>query len=153
DLKRFRTEAQAVASLDHPHIVPVYEVGEHEGNHFFSMKLIRGSSLAQEMPRLSHDPREAVCLLAKICRATHYAHQRGILHRDLKPANILLDVHGEPHIADFGLAKRLEEPSMLTKSQAILGTPSYMAPEQAEGSNGVITTATDIYSLGAMLYE
>jgi serine/threonine-protein kinase len=148
---RFRSEAEAIAQLDHPHITPIYEVGEAEGCHFFSMKLL-GDNLGKHVPRLTALPREAVRLLATVARAVHYAHQHGILHRDLKPANILLDHQGEPHLTDFGLAKRLGENAGLTRSGTLMGTPSYMAPEQAAGKKA-LTTAADTYALGAILYE
>lgn len=153
DVERFHVEAEAAAGLDHPNIVPIYEVGAFEGNHFFTMKLIDGRSMAHEMPRLVKAPRDGVRLLVKVCRAIHYAHQHSILHRDLKPANILLDSQGEPHVTDFGLAKRTGGDSQLTQTGTIVGTPSYMAPEQAAPSKVPLTTAADVYSLGAMLYE
>jgi eukaryotic-like serine/threonine-protein kinase len=153
EVQRFRAEAESAASLDHPHIVPVYDVGEHQGRHYFSMKLIEGCNLAQKLPRLTEDSHAAARLLAVVARAVHFAHQSGILHRDLKPANILLDAKGKPHVTDFGLAKRLEGPAGQTQSGAIVGTPAYMAPEQATGQSKRVTTATDVYALGAVLYD
>lgn len=148
-LRRFRTEAEAAANLDHPNIVPVYEVGVHEGQPYFSMKRIEGTSLAEAMAGLREKPREIAALLERVARAVHHAHQRGVLHRDLKPGNILLDKSGEPHIADFGLARRGEGGGSL--SGAVIGTPEFMAPEQALGRKD-LTVAADVYSLGATLY-
>jgi serine/threonine-protein kinase len=150
DVQRFHREAEAVANLDHPGIVPVYEVGEHEGQHYYSMKLIEGGSLAGGP--LPLPPRRAAELLGAVARAIHHAHQRGILHRDLKPGNILLDAGGQPHVTDFGLAKRVDGDGSQTRTGGIVGTASYMPPEQAR-SEKTLTTAADIYSLGAVLYE
>jgi WD40 repeat protein/tRNA A-37 threonylcarbamoyl transferase component Bud32 len=153
-VQRFRTEAEAVASLDHPNIVPVYEVGECEGQPFFSMKLVEGGSLAARIANQQAPIGQAAAeLLMKLSRAVHYAHQRGILHRDIKPGNVLLDAQGEPHLTDFGLAKLVERESTLTRTMALLGTPSYMSPEQARGESKQLTTAVDVYGLGAVFYE
>jgi predicted Ser/Thr protein kinase len=152
EVQRFRSEAEAAARLDHPHIVPIYEVGECPGQPYFSMKYVEGVSLAQHLPRLTQDMRGAARLVAEVARAAHHAHQRGLIHRDLKPANVLIDVQGQPYVTDFGLAKRIEGDSNLTQSGMIVGTPSYMAPEQVRGPAG-LTTAADVYALGAILYE
>ena len=153
-LMRFRREAQAAAKLDHPNILPIYEVSEsEEGLPFFSMKFAGGGSLLEAAPALRSEPRRAVALMAKVARALQYAHDQGILHRDLKPGNILLDGHSEPLVSDFGLAKWLEPTSDLTRTPSIFGTPGYIAPEQVNGSAGKLTPAADVYSLGAVLFH
>ncbi len=181
--QRFHTEAEASARLNHPNIVPIHEIGEHDGRHFYSMKLIEGGTLAEAMtnsespdseetrrlrskrgleqttgssefePGRSYDIRHWAFVISKVARAVHHAHQRGVLHRDLKPTNILIDGKGEPHVTDFGLAKLAEDDSSLTLTTAVLGTPAYMSPEQAAGRTKGLTTAADTYSLGAILYE
>jgi len=161
DLARFRAEAEAAAQLHHPHIVPVYEVGDIDGRPFFSMKLIEGTTLARRVLAGPLPSRAAAEMLAPICRAIADAHRRGVLHRDLKPSNILIDNDGLTYVSDFGLAKRVKTEDSasqsagaqsLTQSGAILGTPSFMAPEQAAGNRGEVSAASDIYSLGAILY-
>src|SRR5262249_40909248 len=153
------------ANLDHPHIVPIYEIGEHDGQQYFSMKLIEGGSLSQRVPDLVKERRTAARLLAQVARAIHFAHQHGVLHRDLKPGNVLLSFNegteggpaaarplrqAVPVVTDFGLAKRIKSESGATEAKAIIGTPSYMPREQVAGSQG-LTTAADVYSLGATL--
>jgi serine/threonine-protein kinase len=179
-IQRFQAEAEAAARLEHPNIVPIYEIGTHEGQHYFSMRFVEGGTLAQQMQRSSrrkealsqsrspnlkveetsepshvgcYSSKEAVRLMVNVARAVHHAHQHGILHRDLKPGNILLDATGAPHVADFGLAKLLERDSAQTQSATVMGTPSYMAPEQAAGQTKQLSTVADVYSLGAVLYE
>jgi TolB-like protein/predicted Ser/Thr protein kinase/Flp pilus assembly protein TadD len=152
-LKRFRLEAEAAASLDHPCIVPIYEVGERDGQCYFSMKLVEGGQLDEVVKRAPLSIRQAVELVAKIARTVDYAHEHGILHRDIKPGNVLLDIKGEPHLTDFGLARLVESESTITRTVEVLGTPSYMAPEQAVGNNSKLTNATDVYGLGAVLYQ
>ncbi|MGO9916336.1 MAG: protein kinase domain-containing protein [Isosphaeraceae bacterium] len=141
-----------MARLDHPNIVPIFEVGRFEDQQYFSMKLIGGESLDKRLKDYAADPRRAARLVAVAAGAIHHAHQRGILHRDLKPANILIDPDGQPHVTDFGLAKRVEGDSELTQSGAIVGTPAYMAPEQMSGTRGIVTTSTDVHGLGAILF-
>jgi len=150
---RFRQEAISAARLDHPHVVPVYEVGETQGRPYFSMQYVAGTTLAERLAAGPIPAREAAMILLPICEAVHAAHMQGVLHRDLKPSNILIDQEGRPLVTDFGLAKRIEDDSSLTHTGAILGTPTYMAPEQAAGSRGRIGPASDVYSLGAILYQ
>jgi serine/threonine-protein kinase len=152
-LKRFRREAEAAASLDHPCIVPIYEVDERDGSCYFSMKFVEGGQLDEVTRREPMPIRRAVELIAKVARTVHYAHEHGILHRDIKPGNILLDAKGEPHLTDFGLARLVESESSVTHTLDILGTPSYMAPEQAVGNNTAVSNATDVYGIGAVLYQ
>jgi tetratricopeptide (TPR) repeat protein/TolB-like protein/predicted Ser/Thr protein kinase len=152
-LERFRREAEAAASLDHPNILPIYEVAESDGLPFFTMKYATGGSLQRAAAGLSADPRECVRLVAKVAHAVAHAHSGGILHRDLKPGNILLDGRGEPLVSDFGLAKWMDASSDLTRSLAVYGTPGFIAPEQANGSPESLTPAADIYSLGAVLFD
>jgi WD40 repeat protein len=155
-VKRFKAEAEAAASLSHPNIVPIYEIGEHQGQHYFSMGLIEGpnlrASLSNSQSQLS-EPKRSARLVSTVARAVHYAHQRGVLHRDIKPGNILLDAAGEPHLTDFGLAKLIQKESTLTHTNAVMGTPAYMSPEQARGDTREVTTAADVYAVGAVLYE
>lgn len=174
DLQRFRSEAKAAARLDHPNIVPVYETGEYEGRPYFSMKLIEGPTLAQLALAGPLPVRQAVRYVQKVAEAVHHAHRHGILHRDLKPSNVIVDRHDQPHVTDFGLAKRVPATavesapetsawfssegqqsawrSSLTGPGAIVGTPSYMPPEQAAAGRGQLSPASDVYSLGALLY-
>src|SRR6266496_3072113 len=152
-LKRFRREAESAASLEHPCIVPIHEVGERDGSCYFSMKFIEGGQLDEEVRREPMPVRRAVELIVKVARTVHYAHEHHILHRDIKPGNILLDRQGEPHLTDFGLARLVETESTVTRTMEVLGTPSYMAPEQAVGNNAAISSVTDVYGLGAVLYQ
>jgi serine/threonine-protein kinase len=153
DLSRFRSEAEAAAQLDHPGIVSIFEVGECDGHPFYSMQLVEGTTLAKQLRQGPLPAREAAALLAKVADAVQAAHARGVLHRDLKPSNILIDSGGEPHVSDFGLAKRLEAEESVTHTGAILGTPCYMSPEQAAGSRGDVGPTSDVWSLGAILYQ
>src|SRR4029453_3519433 len=152
-LKRFRLEAEAAASLDHPCIVPIYEVGERDGQCYFSMKFVEGGQLDEVIQQRPISIRQAAELIAKVAHTVHYAHEHGILHRHINPGNILLDAKGEPHLTDFGLARLVESESTVTRTLEVLGTPSYMAPEQAAGDNAKLTRTTDVYGLGAVLYQ
>src|SRR5947207_4773615 len=151
--KRIRREAEAAASLEHPCIVPIYEVGERDAQCYFSMKFIEGGQLDEVVKRTPMSIARAVELIAKVARTVHYAHEHGILHRDIKPGNILLDAKGEPLLTDFGLARLVEAESTITGTLEVMGTPSYMAPEQAAGETRKLTSATDVYGLGAVLYQ
>src|SRR5262249_33318020 len=152
-LKRFRLEAETVASLDHPRIVPIYEIGERDGCCFFSMKFVEGGRLDAVLRRQPMPVRRAAQVLGSLARTVHHAHQRGLLHRDIQPAKVLLDREGEPHLTDFGLAKLVENESTITKTLDVIGTPSYMCPEQAAGQARQMTPAADVYGLGAVFYE
>jgi len=152
-LRRFRHEAEAAASLEHPQIVPIYEIGERDGSCYFSMKFVEGGQLDEIVRREPMSIRRAAELLVKIARTVQFAHEHGILHRDIKPGNILLDRNGEPHLTDFGLARLIEQQSTVTNSFDVLGTPSFMAPEQAAGRTKELTPAADVYSLGAVFYQ
>jgi hypothetical protein len=153
DRQRFRVEAEATARLEHASIVPVYEVGESQNGPYFSMKYIRGRTLSSLLAQRPLPPREAARILASVAHGIHYAHQHGILHRDLKPSNILVDEQGQPLVTDFGLAKRTGHGAVITQTGDVLGTPAYMAPEQAAGDRGQVGPASDVYSLGAILYH
>ena len=154
--ERFRLEASAASRLDHPNLVPIYEAGEQDGFCYYSMKLIEGETLqsrgAQSL-RLAGGERRVASVMLKVAHAVHHAHQRGVLHRDLKPSNILLDREDEPHVADFGLAHLADDEAALTLSQALIGTPAYLAPEVAKGGSRQATIASDVYGLGAVLYQ
>ena len=152
DVERFYAEAQAVATLDHANIVPVFEVGNCEGQHYFSMGYVEGESLSERLARGPLMAREAATIIRDVAGAVHYAHQRGIVHRDLKPANILIDQDGRVRVTDFGLARRQTDETRLTHTGQLLGTPSFMPPEQIAGRAEDIGPAADVYSLGATLY-
>jgi WD40 repeat protein/tRNA A-37 threonylcarbamoyl transferase component Bud32 len=153
EMRRFQAEAEAAAQLDHPHIVPVYEVGEADGLQYISMAFVEGQSLATRVEAGPLAPREAAALIRPVAEAVAFAHAHGVIHRDLKPGNILLDAAGQPRVTDFGLAKRTDTDSMLTQAGQVVGTPSYMPPEQAEGKNDQVGPLADVYSLGATLYR
>lgn len=153
DVQRFYAEAQTAANLQHPNIVAIHEVGEHKGQHYFSMDFVEGKSLAALTREHPLTPTRAAAIVKTVAEAIHFAHQKGVLHRDLKPANVLIDAAGQPRVTDFGLAKRIDGASNLTATGAVLGTPSYMPPEQASADRGAVGPATDVYSLGAVLYE
>jgi TolB-like protein/predicted Ser/Thr protein kinase/cytochrome c-type biogenesis protein CcmH/NrfG len=152
-VKRFRVEAEAAAHLDDLRIVPIYEIGERDGACYYSMKFIEGGQLDKIIGTEPMPGRKAAELMAKLAHTLHHAHQHGVLHRDVKPGNILLDGKNEPHLTDFGLARLAETESTVTRTLEVLGTPSYMAPEQAVGNNAAVTSVTDVYGLGAVLYQ
>src|SRR5262245_25640254 len=153
ELERFLREAETVAGLHHANIVQVHEAGDMDGRPYFTMEFVEGGSLAQKMAGTPQPARQAAALVANVAEAVHAAHQRGIVHRDLKPGNILLTADGTPKLTDFGLARHLEGAAGLTQSGVTVGTPSYMAPEQAEGKSRDVGPAADTYALGAILYE
>ena len=153
DVKRFHAEAEAAANLDHGGIVPIYEVGEHDGQHYFSMGYVEGPTLADKLREGPLSPHEAARLTRSVSESVAFAHQHGVIHRDLKPANVLLDPDGHPRVTDFGLAKRVAGDSNLTATGQVLGTPSYMSPEQAAGKTALVGPLSDVYSVGAILYE
>ncbi|MGA0039231.1 MAG: protein kinase domain-containing protein [Pirellulales bacterium] len=153
DIQRFHSEAEAAAQLDHPGIVSVYEVGEWDGHPFYSMQYIEGTTLARRLADGPMAAKESARLLAEVADAVEVAHAHGVLHRDLKPSNILIDRLGKPHVSDFGLAKRIEADASVTHTGAIVGTPCYMAPEQAAARRGDVGTTSDVWSLGAILYQ
>jgi serine/threonine-protein kinase len=153
ELQRFRTEARLAAELDHPAIVPIFDVGEVQGQHYFTMKRVDGVTLDRRPPGDTLSPRRSAEIVTECARAIHHAHERGVLHRDLKPGNILLDGTGHPHITDFGLAKLLAMESTLTRTRELLGTPSYISPEAASGDGSKLSSATDVYGLGTVLYH
>ena len=153
DRDRFDSEAAAAAKLDHPNIIPIHEIGEHNGRAFFCMKLVEGQSLGDRLLRGPVSPEQAALIMCQISHAIEHAHQHGVLHRDLKPSNVLLDHAGHAYVADFGLAKLSHAGMSLTKSGVVLGTPAYMSPEQAAGIRGQVSESSDIYSLGAILYH
>lgn len=144
EVQRFKTEAEAAANLDHPGIVPIYEIGEHNGQHYFSMGFVEGQSLADRVKDGPLPPREAAEIMKKVAESVAYAHERGVIHRDLKPANVLLDEKGEPRVTDFGLAKQVESDSDLTRTGDVMGTPSYMPPEQASGRTEDVGPQADV---------
>src|SRR5579864_757886 len=152
EVRRFRDETEIISRLDHPHIIPIYEVGEHGGHHYFSMKLMSGGSLADRLAAYRNRPELAADLIIEIAETLQHAHKHGVFHRDLKPSNIMFDAEGRPYLTDFGLAKRYGEDVEATESGSIVGTAAYMSPEQASGKKGVVTTASDVYGLGATLY-
>lgn len=154
EIRRFHTEAEAAANLAHPNIVPIYEIGEHAGRHYFSMELVEGASLHAKLDDPDWGVRDRVRLLAQVARAVQHAHERGILHRDLKPRNILIDPQGQPRVTDFGLARRLEGDGNMTRPGLVMpGTPNYMAPEQVLGRTKEMTTGVDVWALGVILYQ
>src|SRR5262249_6837990 len=152
DVQRFRAEAESAARLQHPNIVAIHEIGQHQGQHYFSMDFVEGQNLAEFVGQKPLPPKQAARYLKTIAEAIHYAHQQGILHRDLKPSNILIDPSGQPRVTDFGLAKQMKGDSDLTVSGQVLGSPNFMPPEQAAGKRLQIGPHSDVYALGAILF-